>query len=189
LRIGEPNPVDDAADMDFQPDLAAGDERLIEGDGWSLRTVHTPGHAANHAVFALEGTGILFSGDHVMAWSTSIVAPPDGSMRDYMNSLDKLLGRGDAMYLPGHGGSVDDPATFVAGLRDHRIGRERAVLERLTAGDTTIPDMVRAIYKDTDPRMHGAAGLSILAHIEDLVSRGLVACEGEVAIDTRYRSA
>jgi glyoxylase-like metal-dependent hydrolase (beta-lactamase superfamily II) len=189
LRIGEINPLDAAADIDFRPDITAGDGHLVEGDGWSLRTVLTPGHAANHAAFALEGTGTLFSGDHVMAWSTSIVAPPDGSMRDYMNSLDKLLGRDDAIYLPGHGGPVENPATFAAGLRDHRIGRERAVLQRLAAGDATIPDMVRAIYKDTDPRLHGAAGLSVLAHIEDLVARGLVAAEGEVAIDSRYRLA
>lgn len=189
LRIGEINPLDGAGDTDFQPDIRLGDGELISGDGWALRTVLTPGHAANHAAFALEGTGILFSGDHVMAWSTSIVAPPDGSMRDYMHSLDKLLARDDAQYLPGHGGPVSDPVSFVTGLREHRIGREAAILERIAAGDATVPEMVRAIYKDTDPRMHGAAGLSVLAHIEDLVARALVVTDGEVAIDGRYRIA
>ncbi len=189
LRIGETNPLDAAADTDFKPDITVDDSELIAGDGWSLRAILTPGHAANHAAFALEGTGILFSGDHVMAWSTSIVAPPDGSMRDYMNSLDRLLERDDTQYLPGHGGPVGDPARFVAGLREHRIGRENAVLHRLAKGETTIPDMVRAIYKDTDPRMHGAAGLSVLAHIEDLVARGLVATDEDVAIDAHYRPA
>lgn len=189
LRIGEINPLDAAADTDFRPDIALRDDEVVAGDGWSLRTVLTPGHTANHAAFALEGTGILFSGDHVMAWSTSIVAPPDGSMRDYMASLDRVLEREDAMYLPGHGGPVNDPTSFVARLREHRTGREKAVLERLSAGDSTIPEMVQAIYKDTDPRMHGAAGLSVLAHVEDLVARGIVAADGEVAIDGHYRIA
>jgi glyoxylase-like metal-dependent hydrolase (beta-lactamase superfamily II) len=189
LRIGEVNPLDAAGDTEFRPDIPLGDDELVSGDGWSLRAILTPGHAANHAAFALEGPGILFSGDHVMAWSTSIVAPPDGSMRDYMNSLDKLAARGDALYLPGHGGPVDEPGSFVAGLREHRLGRERAILDRLAAGDTTIPDMVAAIYKDTDPRMHGAAALSVLAHVEDLVARDFVEADGEVAIDSRYRLA
>ncbi|MEX0955368.1 MAG: MBL fold metallo-hydrolase [Rhizobiaceae bacterium] len=189
LRIGEINPLDGAGDIDFQPDIQLGDGEMISGDGWALRTVLTPGHAANHAAFALEGTGILFSGDHVMAWSTSIVAPPDGSMHDYMRSLDKLLARDDAQYLPGHGGTVGEPASFVAGLREHRIGREKAIMERIAAGDAIIPEMVRAIYKDTDPRMHGAAALSVLAHIEDLVARALVATDDEVAIDSRYSIA
>ncbi|MBO6719088.1 MAG: MBL fold metallo-hydrolase [Rhizobiaceae bacterium] len=189
LRIGEINPLDAAADTEFQPDITLGDGDRLDGDGWTFEAVLTPGHAANHSAFALDGTGILFSGDHVMAWSTSIVAPPDGSMRDYMNSLDKLLKRDDHRYLPGHGAAVEDPASFVAGLRHHRIGREKAVLDRLAAGDSTIPDMVRVIYKDTDPRMHGAAGLSLLAHIEDLVARGLVVTDGEIAIDGRYRLA
>ncbi|AZO25114.1 MBL fold metallo-hydrolase [Mesorhizobium sp. M1E.F.Ca.ET.045.02.1.1] len=183
LRIGEVNPLDASADLDFVPDLALADGSLTHGDGWTIRTVLTPGHAANHAAFALEGTGVLFSADHVMAWATSIVAPPDGAMADYMGSLDKLIERGDRLLLPGHGGPVTAPRKFMRGLKTHRKMRERAILERIRNGDRTIKDMVAAIYRDTDPRLHGAAGLSVLAHLEDLVVRGLVATEGDPAID------
>lgn len=183
LRIGEVNPLDASADLDFVPDVALADGSLTHGDGWTIRTVLTPGHAANHAAFALEGTGVLFSADHVMAWATSIVAPPDGAMADYMKSLDKLIERDDRLLFPGHGGPVSAPRKFMRGLKTHRKMRERAILERIRNGDRTIKDMVAAIYRDTDPRLHGAAGLSVLAHLEDLVVRGLVATEGDAAID------
>lgn len=183
LRIGEINPLDASADTAFLPDVALPDDALVEGDGWAIRTVLTPGHTANHAVFALEGTGILFSADHVMAWATSIVAPPDGAMADYMASLDKLIARDDRLLLPGHGGPVTAPRSFMRGLKTHRKMRERAILERIRGGDRTIPDMVKAIYRDTDPRLHGAAALSVLAHLEDLVARGQVSTEGDAAID------
>lgn len=183
LRIGEVNPLDASADLGFLPDVALADGSLIHGDGWTIRTVLTPGHAANHAAFALEGTGVLFSADHVMAWATSIVAPPDGAMADYMRSLDKLIERDDRLLFPGHGGPVTAPRKFMRGLKTHRKMRERAILERIRNGDRTIKDMVAAIYRDTDPRLHGAAGLSVLAHLEDLVVRGLVATEGDPAID------
>ncbi|MGI6851458.1 MBL fold metallo-hydrolase [Mesorhizobium sp. 1B3] len=187
LRIGELNPLDASADTDFEPDVALADGDLVEGDGWALRAVHTPGHAANHTAFALEGTGILFSADHVMAWSTTIVAPPDGAMADYMASLDKLLARDDHLFLPGHGGPVISPKTFMRGLKAHRKMRERAIVERLSAGDNTIAEIVKSIYRDTDPRLHGAAGLSVLAHMEDLIGRNVVAAEGDPAIDSVYR--
>ncbi|GLS30713.1 Glyoxylase, beta-lactamase superfamily II [Mesorhizobium albiziae] len=189
LRIGEINPLDASADTDFAPDLVLADDSLVEGDGWSLRTILTPGHTANHAVFALEGTGVLFSADHVMAWATSIVAPPDGAMADYMASLDRLLERHDKVLLPGHGGPVKKPRAFMRGLKAHRKMRERAIVERLARGDRTIPDMVRAIYRDTDPRLHGAAGLSVLAHLEDLVARGVAVTNGAAAIDGEYAPA
>ncbi len=187
LRIGETNPLDAGGDRSFVPDrlLAHGD--AVEGDGWTLEALHTPGHAANHLCFSLAGTGILFSADHVMAWSTSVVGPPDGAMADYMASLDLLLGRGDRAYLPGHGGPVTSPDAFVRGLRAHRKMRERAIIERLRAGDRTIPEMVAAIYRDTDPRLHSAAGLSVLAHLEDLAARGVVIADGEVSLDGNYR--
>ena len=139
--------------------------------------------------FALRGTGILFSADHVMAWATSIVAPPDGAMSDYMASLDKLLARDDTLFLPGHGGALRQPAKFMRGLRSHRKMRERAILERVKAGDRTVADMVAAIYRDTDPRLHGAAGLSVLAHLEDLVARGRVTADDDVSIDAVYLPA
>jgi len=189
LAIGEVNALDESNDTDFMPDIALPDNALVDGDGWSIRALYTPGHAANHMAFALEGTDLLFSADHVMAWSTSIVAPPDGAMADYMASLEKLLERDDRLLLPGHGGPVSQPRAFMRGLKAHRKMRERAILERLGKGDRTIKDMVKAIYRDTDPRLHGAAGLSILAHLEDLVARRLVATNGVPAIDGIYEPA
>ncbi|MBL0935697.1 MAG: MBL fold metallo-hydrolase [Rhizobiaceae bacterium] len=189
LRIGEINPLDASADTEFAPDHALADDELVKGDGWAIRAIHTPGHCANHVAFAIEDTGILLSADHVMAWATSIVAPPDGAMSDFMASLDRLAARDDAIYHTGHGGPVTNPRAFVRGLRTHRKMRERAILERLKAGDRTIPDIVTAIYRDTDPRLHGAAALSVLAHLEDLVARSLVAAEPEPSIDAVYRLA
>lgn len=189
LRIGEINPLDASADTDFAPDLTLQDNSVTAGDGWAIRTILTPGHTANHAVFALEGTGILFSADHVMAWATSIVAPPDGAMADYMASLDRLLERDDKIFLPGHGGPVRKPRAFMRGLKTHRKMRERAIMERLGQGDRTISDLVKAIYRDTDPRLHGAAGLSVLAHLEDLVTRGMAATEGDPSIDGVFAPA
>lgn len=186
LRTGETNPLDASADIDFRPDIALLDDSVTAGDGWAIRTVLTPGHTANHAAFALEGTGILFSADHVMAWATSIVAPPDGAMADYMRSLERLLERHDRVLLLCHGGPVTAPKTFMRGLKAHRKMRERAVLERLRQGDRTVKAIVEAIYRETDPRLHGAAGLSVLAHLEDLVARGLVTTEGEVSIDAVF---
>ncbi|MBX3571427.1 MAG: MBL fold metallo-hydrolase [Mesorhizobium sp.] len=189
LRIGEINPLDASGDLDFTADVHLADGDVVEGDGFAIRGVFTPGHTANHMSFGLEGTGVLFSGDHVMAWSTSIVAPPDGSMSDYMASLDRLLSRDDRLYLPGHGGPLRKPLPFLRGLKAHRKMRERAILERLRGGDRTIPDMVRAIYRDTDPRLHGAAGLSVLAQIEDLVAKGAAVAETDVSIDGVFRVA
>lgn len=182
LGIGEISPLDAAGDRDFLPDLMLADGAVIDGDGWKLAAVLTPGHAANHAAFALDGTGILFSADHVMAWSTSVVAPPDGAMSDYMASLDRLIERDDRLLLPGHGGPVTSPRTFMRGLRNHRRMRERAIFERLSRGDRTVPELVASIYRDLDPRLRGAAGLSVLAHLEDLVQRGLVETGGRPAI-------
>ncbi|MCA1444304.1 MBL fold metallo-hydrolase [Ensifer sp. IC4062] len=187
LYAGEINPFAESSDIDFRPDIALSEGERVEGDGWSLTAVLTPGHTANHAAFALDGTGILFSADHVMAWATSIVAPPDGAMADYMASLEKLLQRNDRLYLPGHGGPVTDPGAFLRALRAHRKMRERSVLERIRAGDRKIADMVKVIYASTDPRLHGAAALSILAHLEDLVEQGRVETEGPPSLFGDYR--
>ncbi|MBB4483513.1 MBL fold metallo-hydrolase [Rhizobium etli] len=187
LRDGEINPFAESSDMDFVPDIALGDGQTISGAGWALTSVLTPGHTANHAAFALEGRDTLFSGDHVMAWSTSIVAPPDGSMADYMGSLERLIAREDRVLLPGHGGAVTEPARFLPALKAHRLKRERAVLARIRAGDRTIAEMVKAIYSDTDPKLHGAAALSVLAHIEDLLERGEIAADGPPSLAATYR--
>ncbi|WP_075290093.1 MBL fold metallo-hydrolase [Pararhizobium arenae] len=189
LHEGETNPFAESSDMDLRPDISLADGDLVEGDGWRLRALATPGHTANHMAFSLEDTGTVFSADHVMAWATSIVAPPDGAMSDYMASLDKLLARDDRLYLPGHGGALGEPAAFLRGLRAHRRMRERAVLERIRAGDRFIADMVKIIYASTDPRLHGAAALSVLAHIEDLVERGQVETDGPPSLAGDYRLA
>jgi glyoxylase-like metal-dependent hydrolase (beta-lactamase superfamily II) len=189
LRTGEEHALDASGDLAFAPDVRLADGETIEGDGWALTAVLTPGHCANHAAFALEGSGILFSGDHVMAWSTTVVAPPDGAMADYMASLDKLLARDDRLLLPGHGGPVKDPPAFMRGLKAHRRMRERAILERIAGGDRLIAEMVPAIYRGIDPRLYGAAALSVLAHLEDLVAGGAVKVDGELSIDSAFRPA
>ncbi|MBY5839834.1 MBL fold metallo-hydrolase [Rhizobium leguminosarum] len=189
LRDGEINPFSESSDLSFVPDIAIGDGETVSGDGWSLSAMLTPGHTANHAAFALEGRDILFSGDHVMAWSTSIVAPPDGSMADYMASLDRLMERQDRLLLPGHGGPVTQPSTFLRALKAHRLKREQAVLARIRAGDRGIAEMVKVIYRDTDPKLHGAAALSVLAHIEDLLERGEIAADGPPSLAASYRPA
>ncbi|QND21166.1 MBL fold metallo-hydrolase [Rhizobium leguminosarum bv. viciae] len=189
LRDGEINPFSESSDLSFVPDITLGDGESLSGDGWALSAVLTPGHTANHAAFALAGRDILFSGDHVMAWSTSIVAPPDGSMADYMASLDRLTAREDRLLLPGHGGPVTEPSTFLKALKAHRLRREQAVLARVQAGDQRIAEMVKVIYRDTDPKLHGAAALSVLAHIEDLLERGEIAADGPPSLAAHYRPA
>ncbi|MGO6738018.1 MBL fold metallo-hydrolase [Rhizobium ruizarguesonis] len=189
LREGEINPFAESSDLSFVPDMALSDGQTLSGDGWALTAVLTPGHTANHAAFALAGRDILFSGDHVMAWSTSIVAPPDGSMADYMTSLDRLIARDDRLLLPGHGGPVTEPATFLKALKAHRLKREQAVLARVQAGDGRIAEMVKVIYRDTDPKLHGAAALSVLAHIEDLLERGEIAADGPPSLAALFRPA
>jgi glyoxylase-like metal-dependent hydrolase (beta-lactamase superfamily II) len=187
LHIGEADRLEASADHDFVPDHALADGEVIGGKGFAIEAVATPGHTANHMAFALRETGLLFSGDHVMAWNTSIIAPPDGAMADYMASLDKLLRRDEQVYLPGHGGAVREAAGFVRQYIAHRHAREAAILATLRGGEADIPTLVRAIYIGIDPRLTGAAGLSVLAHLEDLVARGLVATDGPPAIGSRYR--
>ena len=186
LHVGEVNALDASGDTDFRPDVPLRDNDVVEGEGWRLRAVFTPGHTANHMAFAREGTDDLLSGDHVMAWATSIVAPPDGSMADYMASLERIAREPQTTYWPGHGGRLENADGFVRALRAHRRMRETAVLEQVRMGRETIPDMVAVIYATTDSRLHGAAGLSVLAHLEDLCARGLVTTDGPPSLDGRY---
>jgi glyoxylase-like metal-dependent hydrolase (beta-lactamase superfamily II) len=186
LRGMETNVLDASADHEFSPGHTLADGETVSGSGWALQAVHTPGHTANHCAFALAREGILFSGDHVMGWSTSIVAPPDGSMAAYMASLDKLLARGDRLYLPGHGGPVTNPKSFTKALIGHRKMRERSILHRLSAGDCLIPQIVGALYRDVDPRLHGAAALSVFAHLEHLIEQGRAGADGEALLASRY---
>lgn len=178
--------VDAASERTFTPDIILKDGDKIEGEGWKLTSVATPGHMANHTAFALGNTGILFTGDHIMAWATTVVAPPDGSMHDYMQSLDKLLQRDDKIYLPGHGGPVHKPQAYVRALIAHRKMRERAIIERLKEGDRTIEEIVKVIYRTIDARLHKAAALSVLAHLQDLVARGIVKTDVPVSLNNSY---
>jgi glyoxylase-like metal-dependent hydrolase (beta-lactamase superfamily II) len=189
LHIGEHNPLDASADRDFAPDVALKDGEVVAGDGWTIEAVATPGHTANHMAFAWKEAQALFAGDHVMAWATSIVAPPDGAMSDYMASLDKLARREENRYFPGHGPAIGNARRFVNAYILHRKARESAIVSRLAKGDRDIPSLVRAIYAGLDARLTGAAGLSVLAHLEDLVARGIVATEGEPSVDGIFRLA
>ncbi len=187
LHVGEAARLDASADLEFRADIALADGNVVTGDGWTIEALTTPGHTANHMAYALKESDLIFSGDHVMAWSTSIVAPPDGAMSDYVTSLEKLARRTEPIYLPGHGGPVRDAPGFVQGYIRHRHGREASILRRLEKGAADIPTLVRAIYIGLDPRLAGAASLSVLAHMEDLAARGLVVTEGEPSIGGTYR--
>lgn len=189
LHIGEINPLDAAGDTDFHPDHILADGDVIAGDNWTLEAISTPGHCANHMAYALKETNSLFSGDHVMGWSTSIVAPPDGAMSDYMASLYKLAPRSEDVYFPGHGNLIREAPRFVQSYIRHRLGREESILHRLSKGAADIPTLVRAIYIGIDPRLIGAAGLSVLAHLEDLVARGQVVTDGLPSVAGIYRLA
>ena len=186
LNVGEAPRLDASNDTDFRPDRALADGEVVTGKGFTIEAVTTPGHTANHMAFAFKEANLLFSGDHVMAWSTPVVAPPDGAMSDYMASLQKLARRSEAIYLPGHGGVVREAPSFVQHYIRHRQGREASILHRLAKGEADIPTIVRAIYIGLDPRLLKAAGLSVLAHLEDLVTRGVVKTDGQPSIEGRY---
>jgi glyoxylase-like metal-dependent hydrolase (beta-lactamase superfamily II) len=170
-------------DREFIPDIALTDGQRLAGDGWALTAVHTPGHAPDHLCYALEGTGVLFSGDHVMGWNTSVVAPPEGNMGAYIRSLELLATRQDATYFPGHGGQVEDPQRLVRAYLLHRRLREQAVLECIRSGNSTVRGIVPVIYKGLDSRLINAASLSVLAHVEYLIERGLVNCDSPLSFD------
>ena len=164
-------------DTDFLPDLVMGDGDSLSGDGWRLDAVFTPGHAPDHLCFALADRRLLFSGDHVMAWNTPVVAPPEGNMAAYMASLEKLLARStnDDVYLPGHGGRVEQPGRLVKAFLVHRAMREQAILGAIKDGTDTIDAIVTRVYQGLDPKLTRAAALSVQAHVEHLVTKGLLA--------------
>jgi glyoxylase-like metal-dependent hydrolase (beta-lactamase superfamily II) len=166
--------LDSSHERDYSPDAILADGERWQGDGYAIEAIATPGHCSNHLCFALPEEGALLSGDHVMAWSTSVVAPPDGSMRAYMESLDKLRGRSETIYWPGHGGPVVEPQRYLRALIHHRRQREASILNALGAGPQTISALVAKVYVGLNPSLIRAAGLSTLAHLEDLSERGRV---------------
>jgi glyoxylase-like metal-dependent hydrolase (beta-lactamase superfamily II) len=189
LAFGEVNLLDAANDASYAPDVVLHDGATISGATYTLSAVATPGHTMNHLAFGLHEEDALFSGDHVMAWSTSIVAPPDGAMPAYMASLEKVIAGGYSILWPGHGGPVRDPQRFLRALFHHRRLREATILARVRAGDTNIETIVARLYAGIDPRLTTAAALSVFAHMEDLVGRGLVSTVGPVTLSALYRPA
>jgi glyoxylase-like metal-dependent hydrolase (beta-lactamase superfamily II) len=180
LVLEDDGPRADASfDPTYAPNRVLKDGDQITGPGWTLTAVHTPGHTSNHLCYALEEEKALFSGDHIMGWSTTVVSPPDGDMADYMRSLQLLIDRDDAVYYPAHGAPVDKPQRLARGMMGHRKQREGQILRLLEKDIGHIPDMVVEMYKGIDTRLYGAAGRSVLAHLIDLEARGLVIAQDE----------
>jgi glyoxylase-like metal-dependent hydrolase (beta-lactamase superfamily II) len=173
----------------FEPDIPLKGGEVIEGAGWTMEAIHTPGHTSNHICFALREENALFSGDHIMGWSTTVVTPPDGNMGDYLRSLETVRERAFTTLWPTHGPPIREVAPFIDAYAAHRKDRERQILERLAAGDTRIKGMVRTMYAAVDPRLYPAAAHSVLAHMIELVNSGHARTEGAPGMDSDYRLA
>jgi glyoxylase-like metal-dependent hydrolase (beta-lactamase superfamily II) len=178
--------TEEAIDTAFSPDVRLRHGEVVEGDGWTFEAVHTPGHTSNHLCYALREERALFSGDHVMGWSTTVIAPPDGDMRAYLASLRLLLGRDDAVYWPTHGGPVTEPQPFVEAYLSHRLEREQQVLECVRQGVGEVPQIVAELYAAVPEELHKAAARSVLAHLVKLREDGLVVGAGEPPAATRW---
>ena len=181
--------LEEGVDLGFKPDHPLKDGDLVEGEGWTIEAVHTPGHLSGHLCFALREEKALFTGDHMMGWATTVIIPPDGDMGDYFDSLDKCLARDDEIYYPTHGAPISEPRRFTRAVKAHRRMRDGQILKQIEAGRTRIPDMVKAMYAEVDPRLHPAASLSVLAHIVRLERIGDIACDGPARMDATYRLA
>jgi glyoxylase-like metal-dependent hydrolase (beta-lactamase superfamily II) len=173
----------------FAPDVLVKDGDVFTGPGWTLEAIATPGHMSNHVCYALREENALFSGDHIMGWSTTVISPPDGNMGDYYRSLDRIRARGFATLWPTHGPPVREVTPFIDAYAAHRRAREEAIMARLQAGDTLIPEMVKVIYKDVDVRLHAPAAHSVLAHVIHLVEAGRAVADGAFNLTTHYRPA
>ncbi|WP_420471026.1 MBL fold metallo-hydrolase [Brevundimonas sp. FT23042] len=180
--------LDEEEDETFAPDAILTGGEQIRGDGWTLEAMATPGHASNHMAFILTEENALFPGDHIMGWSTTVVAPPDGDMTDYMASLDAVIARDFSTLWPTHGAPIREPVPFLAAYRAHRLEREAQVLARLAAGDRTIAEMVPTLYAAVDSRLWPAASLSVWAHLKALVRVGRVAADPEATLQAIYRA-
>lgn len=181
--------VEAGGDMDFIPDVIVNHGDVIPGKDWTMECVYTPGHTSNHMCFQLREEKALFTGDHVMAWSTSIISPPDGDMTAYMESLRLLLNRDDDIYWPTHGSSISNPKDYVQTFIAHRLEREAQIIEALNAGHQSITDMVPGMYVDLDEKMYPAAARSVLAAMIRLIDTGKVSCQGEPALASAYKLA
>ena len=181
--------LDEGADYAYAPDEIIGDGAVIDGKEWRIEAVHTPGHLSNHLCFALPAQKALFTGDHMMGWATTVVAPPDGDMSAYLESLDKLLSRDDEIYFPTHGAPIENPKRFVRAVKTHRLMRDAQILEQLKKGRSNIRDITAAMYADVDKRLHGAAALNVYAHLIRLVRNASVICDGEPGMTSIYRLA
>lgn len=179
--------VEEGGDREFRPDVTVGHGAVIVGDGWTFDCVYTPGHTSNHMCFALREAQALFVGDHVMGWSTTVIVPPDGDMAQYFASLEILKHRTDHLYYPTHGNPISTPQVFVSTLIDHRRARERQIAVCLTRGLSRISDMVAVIYSEIDQRLHAAAAMSVLAHLQHMVATGRAVCAGAPDADSHYR--
>jgi glyoxylase-like metal-dependent hydrolase (beta-lactamase superfamily II) len=178
--------LDEEDDDDFAPDILLAGGEMIEGDGWTIEAMATPGHASNHMAFVLRNENALFSGDHVMGWSTTVIAPPDGDMAAYLDSLDRVLARGFSTIWPTHGPAITQVAPFLKAYRDHRLEREAQIMARLAAGDETIAQMVPALYAAVDQRLWPAASLSVLSQLIKLVKEVRAAATPEPTLAARY---
>lgn len=178
--------VEEGGDMDFDPDHLVTHGEIIQGDDWSVECVYTPGHTSNHLCFQLREQKALFTGDHVMGWSTSIISPPDGDMADYMLSLELLLERDDEIYWPTHGPCIDEPKAHVEAYIAHRLEREHQIVTCIEGGTYKIREMVPLMYKDTPEFMYPAAARSVLAAMENLVKKGAVSGTNGVTMDSDY---
>lgn len=181
--------VEEGGDTAFEPDVRVRDGDILAGDGFTIECVFTPGHTSNHMCYALREEQALFTGDHVMGWSTTVVAPPDGDMAAYRASLAKLIARDDRMLWPTHGGPIRDPKPFLTAYLAHRAEREAQILACLHEGVTTIPEIVARLYVDVDKRLHPAAGMSVLAHLIQMVQQGRVVADPTARAGAIYRMA
>ena len=182
--------VEETTDYDFEPHHRVVDGELaVVGPGFTLRAVHTPGHTSNHLCFALEEDDALFTGDHVMGWSTTVIAPPDGDMAAYFDSLRRVMTRDDRVLWPTHGAPVTDPGPYLEAFLAHRLEREAQVLAAVRSGRTEVAEMVKLLYADVREELHKAAGRSVLAHLLKLVADGAVATDdgGRPSLKARYR--
>lgn len=186
---GAPLGGGEGGDESFAPDGRLADGETVEGDGWRLTALHTPGHLSNHLSFVLEGTGIVFTGDTVMGFATTLISPPGGDMAAFMASLERLAARDDRLYLPGHGHPVRDPAGMLQWQMRHRRERFDQILAALATGPSDAAGLARRIYTDIDPRLMPAATRNVLASLIGLADQGRVAPDGPIAADAVFRLA